>query len=121
MKILGIIPARIGSKGVRKKNIKLLNGKPLISYTYDYAKNSKQINRLIISTESKEIKEVCTRLGMDVPFLRPSTLSMDDSPTIDVVKHAIREMEKNGELYDAICLLQTTTPFRHKDLLNSAI
>ena len=121
MKILGIIPARIGSKGVKKKNIKLLNGKPLISYTYENAKNSKQINRLIVSTESKEIKKVCTRLGLDVPFLRPSALSMDDTPTIDVVKHAIKEMEKNGEYYGAICLLQTTTPFRDKNLIDSAI
>jgi N-acylneuraminate cytidylyltransferase len=120
-KILGLIPARGGSKGIPMKNIKLLNDKPLIFYTYDSVKESKLLTRTIVSTDNKIIKKICENLGMDVPFLRPSYLAKDDTPTYPVVFHALEMLEKMDEYYDIVCLLQPTVPFRNNNLIDSAI
>jgi CMP-N,N'-diacetyllegionaminic acid synthase len=120
-KILGLIPARGGSKGVPKKNIKLLNGYPLIWYTHQAAINSKLLYRTIVSTEDSEIKSICLNFEMDVPFDRPKSLATDQTPTIDVVLHALEKMELLGEYYDAVCLLQPTCPIRESDLIEKAI
>lgn len=121
MKILGLIPARGGSKGVPGKNIKLLCGKPLLAYTVDSSKQAKRLTRTILSTEDKEIAEVGRELGVDVPFLRPAELAKDDTPTFDVVLHALTELESQGEFYDAICLLQPTNPLRRAEDIDSCI
>lgn len=122
MKILGIIPVRGGSKGVPKKNIKLLNGKPLIQYTGDIALMSKELTRVIVSTDDDEIIKVATSIGLDVPFKRPKSLSEDKSPTLPVIQHALRYLEDNfNETYDAVCLLQVTTPFRTVEFVDRAI
>jgi CMP-N,N'-diacetyllegionaminic acid synthase len=121
MKILGIIPARGGSKGVPQKNIKNLNGKPLIWYTHQASKASKLLSRTIVSSEDKNILEVCNSLGMDVPFIRPQSLANDETPTIDVIFHALQKIENSREKYDAVCLLQVTTPFRTPQLIDDAI
>jgi CMP-N-acetylneuraminic acid synthetase len=121
MKILGIIPARGGSKGVKGKNIKNLAGSPLISYTIKEAMKSNLTN-VIVSTDDDEISKVARNFGADVPFKRPEDLSNDTAKSIDVAVHALIEFEKiKGISYDAIMLLQPTTPFRTFEDINSAI
>lgn len=121
MRILGIIPARGGSKGIPGKNVKLLAGKPLISYTIDSALASKGLAHCIVSTESPEIREFCLQAGVEVPFLRPATLAQDDTPTLPVVQHVLAYFQTRGIYYDAVCLLQPTTPFRQPGLIDAAI
>ena len=112
MKILGLINARGGSKGVPRKNIKLLCGKPLIEWTINQALKSKFINRLIVSTEDQEIANVSKKLGAEIPFLRPKILANDNSLQIDAIKHAVNFVEAEGDFYDFIVVLQPTTPLR---------
>lgn len=121
MNILGIIPARGGSKGVPRKNIKLLCGKPLLAYTVESAKQSKLLTRTILSTEDSEIAEVGRSLGVEVPFLRPKDLANDGSPTFDVVLHAVFELEAFGERFDAVCILQPTNPLRRGEDIDNCI
>lgn len=112
MKVLGIVPARGGSKGVPRKNIRLLCGKPLIAYTAESALNAKRLGRVILSTEDAEIADVGEKCGLDVPFIRPIELARDETPTISVVMHALKTLSETGEHYDAIFLLQPTNPLR---------
>jgi CMP-N,N'-diacetyllegionaminic acid synthase len=121
MKILGIIPARGGSKGVPNKNIKQLNGKPLIAYTAEVALKSRFLSKVIVSTDDEKIAEVARSLGLEVPFMRPSTLARDASPTLPVVKHALEFFKDKGESFDAVCLLQVTSPMRTFDLLEQCL
>jgi N-acylneuraminate cytidylyltransferase len=109
MKVLGIIPARGGSKGIPRKNIVDVNGKPLIAYTICEAKKSKYISRLILSSDDKEIISVANSWGCEAPFVRPKEIAQDDTPGIDLVLHAIRNLE---EKFDYIVLLQPTSPLR---------
>lgn len=111
-KILGIIPARGGSKGIPRKNIKKLCGKPLISYVFNAAIKCDLITELILTTDDFEIAEIGKSLGMEVPFIRPKELSNDTAKSIDVVKHAILEMERIKKTeFEYIILLQPTCPF----------
>jgi CMP-N,N'-diacetyllegionaminic acid synthase len=121
MRILAIIPARGGSKGVPGKNIKLLNGKPLLAYTSEIALQSKQLTQVIVSTEDEPIREAAKNLGIQVPFLRPMALAQDDTPTIDVIIQALQWYEKQHVFFDAVCLLQVTSPFRTLEFLDKAI
>ncbi|MGH9945859.1 MAG: cytidylyltransferase domain-containing protein [Pyrinomonadaceae bacterium] len=121
MRVLGIIPARGGSKGVPRKNIKELCGRPLLAYTAESAKNSKRLTRTILSTEDKEIADVGRAFGVDIPFIRPQELAQDDTPTFDVVLQAVNELESRGEFYDAICLLQPTNPLRRAEDIDRCI
>lgn len=121
MKILALIPARGGSKGVPGKNIKLLNGKSLLAYTAEVALKSTYFNEVIISTEDEKIIEVAKNLGIKVPFVRPMELAQDDTPTIDVIIHTLQWYENQNISFDAVCLLQVTTPFRTVEFLNKAI
>src|SRR6266516_4625509 len=111
-RVLGIITARGGSKGIPRKNIRLLGAKPLLQYTAEAAFGAKRLARVILSTEDEEIADVGRQCGLEVPFLRPSALARDDTPTLPVLQHAVRALEEGGESYDAICLLQPTNPFR---------
>ncbi len=120
-KIIALIPARGGSKGIKDKNIVLLKGKPLIQYSIDAAKNSKYIDRIIVSTDSKKIAEVAKSLGAEVPFLRPVELASDNSKTIEVVLHAVHWLEDNQSSYDALVLLQPTQPLRTSGDIDDAI
>ncbi len=117
-KILCVIPARAGSKGLPGKNIKKLLGKPLIAYSIEHARGSKYIDRTIVSTDSKKIAEVARNLGAEVPFLRPKRLAKDKSSTINVLLHAIDWMEKREKFaFDILVLLHVTTPLRNaKDI-----
>lgn len=120
-RVLGLIPARGDSKGVPRKNIKLLCGKPLLEYTVEAALASRLLSRVILSTDDREIAEVGLRCGLEVPFLRPSELAADDTPMLPVVQHAIRQMESLGESFEAICLLQPTNPLRRADEIDACI
>ncbi|ERI90774.1 putative N-acylneuraminate cytidylyltransferase [Clostridiales bacterium oral taxon 876 str. F0540] len=112
-KILAIIPARGGSKGLPRKNIKLLDGKPLISYTIEAAKQSRFIDRVIVSTDDLEIAQISKSCGAEVPFLRPDKLSGDNSSTVEALKHAVMWLRENeGYECDLICVLQCTSPLR---------
>jgi CMP-N,N'-diacetyllegionaminic acid synthase len=121
MKILAIIPARGGSKGVPGKNIKLLNGKPLLAYTSEIALQSKKLTEVIVSTEDDQIAAVAKSLGIKVPFIRPFTLAHDNTPTIDVIIDALQWYENQNIFFDAVCLLQVTSPFRTVEFLDKAI
>jgi CMP-N-acetylneuraminic acid synthetase len=112
MRTLGIIPARGGSKGVIRKNAKLLGGKPLVAYTIEAALATKSVTRLILSTDDESIARVGREWGVDAPFLRPAELATDQSPMLPVIQHAVRWLEEQGEQFDAVCLLQPTNPFR---------
>jgi len=117
MKILAIIPARGGSKGVPRKNIKLMNGKPLLAYTAEVALEAKDLfHKIIVSTEDEEIAEVAKVLGLEVPFLRPQEYASDHSASVELVRHAVLKLEElEGEKYDAVMLLQPTNPLRIKE------
>ena len=121
MRILGLITARGGSKGVPKKNIKLLNGKPLLAYTIEAAKKSKFITEIVLSSDDDEIIQTATNLGLNVPFKRPSELAQDTTSSIDVVAHALQFFESKGVFFDAVCLLQPTSPFRKEGFIDAAI
>lgn len=112
MKVLGLIPARGGSKGVPRKNIRLLNGKPLLAYTAETAIKARNLTRVILSTEDEEIAEIGKTLGLDVPFMRSPELARDTTPSFSVVMHAISTLQAQNEIYDAVCLLQPTNPLR---------
>jgi CMP-N,N'-diacetyllegionaminic acid synthase len=121
MKILGLIPARGGSKGVPRKNIRLLNGKPLLAYTAESALQSKTLTRVILTTEDAEIAEVGRNCGIDVPFMRPLELAQDSTPSLAVVQHAILNLQENGEDFDAVCLLQPTNPLRRAEDIDACV
>ena len=113
MNILGVITARGGSRGVPRKNIKSLGGKPLIAYTIEIAKKSNFFTNLIVSTNNEEIASICRTYGADVPFMQPNELAMDTSGHLEVMQYAIKFMEeKNGLIYDYAVILQPTSPFR---------
>lgn len=116
-KFLAIIPARGGSKGVPRKNIKMLAGKPLIAWTIEEAKKSKYIDTCVVSTEDEEIKTVAEEWGGKVPFMRPHELAQDDTPGIAPVLHAIQMMPG----YDFVVLLQVTSPLRKVEDIDGAI
>ncbi len=122
MNILAIVPARGGSKGIPRKNIKLLNGKPLLAYTVEVIKNSKLIDRAICSTDDDEIINIANNYGLDAPFKRPDELAQDDTPSILVLQHAVKKIY---ELYcyipEIIVNLQPTSPFRDKELIDNAL
>jgi len=119
--ILGVIPARGGSKGIKNKNLHNLNGKPLISFTIEAAKKSKLITDFIVSTDSLEIKKVSEVYGAEVPFIRPAHLSNDKALAVPTIQHAVLFAESNKEItYDYIVMLQPTAPLRtHEDIDNS--
>lgn len=121
MNVLGLIPARGGSKGVPGKNIRLLNGKPLLAYTAEAALNSKLLVRTILSTDDKKIARVGMELGIDTPFIRPKELATDITPTYPVIMHALEYFRCRGEEYDAVCLLQPVTPLRDSSVIDGCI
>lgn len=121
MKILGLIPARGGSKGVPKKNIKLLGRKPLIEYTIDSAKESILLSEIVVSTDDEEIAIAAEIYGCKPPFIRPAELAEDTSTSLEVVQHAIAFFESQNIFFDAVCLLQPTSPFRQKGSIDLAI
>lgn len=120
-KFLGIITARGGSKGIPRKNIAPLCGKPLIAYTIEAAKGSKLLDRCIVSTDDTEIADIAKKLGADVPFLRPENLATDKSLALDVLAHAIKTLAEQGERYDYVLMLQPTSPLRTPEDIDACI
>ena len=111
MKILCVIPARGGSKGIEKKNIRKINNKPLIAYTIESTLSSKLFDDVIVSTDDKEIAEISESYGAKVPFIRPSDLAQDDATSDQAILHAVLEMQKLGSEYDVVVLRDCTVPF----------
>ena len=120
-KVLALIPARGGSKGIKDKNIYPLCGKPLITYSIDCAKRSKYIDEITVSTDSEKIAEVAKEYGAYVPFLRPAELASDTAKSIDAVVHAIKWLEDHNEKFDILVLLQPTSPLRTVEDLDGAL
>jgi len=112
MRRIAIIPARSGSKGLRDKNIKLLNGKPLIAYSIEAAKASGLFDIVMVSTDSKEYADIARIWGADVPFLRSERLSTDGANSWDVVAEVLNRYEEEGQTFEAFALLQPTSPLR---------
>lgn len=122
MKILYLIPARAGSKGLPGKNVKILGDKQLIIHTIDFAlKNIKEGDELCISSNDEEVLNIAKRLGIAVPFVRPEELASDTASSYDVILHAIRYYEDNNKHFDLVLLLQPTSPFRSQDDFNALI
>lgn len=121
LRVLGIIPARGGSKGVPRKNLRNLAGKPLLEYTAEAALASTRLSRIILTTEDLEIAEAGRQCGIEVPFLRPESLARDDTPMLPVIRHAVKTLEDSGDRFDAICLLQPTNPLRRPEDLDNCI
>lgn len=117
-KILAVIPARGGSKGVPRKNIRALNGKPLIAWTIEQAAQSCYIDRVIVSSEDEEICQVAKQSGAEIPFVRPAELASDTASGVDVLCHAV---ENAGADYDYVVLLQPTSPLRESTDIDAAI
>lgn len=118
---LAVIPARGGSKGIPKKNIVYINGKPLIQFTIDEAKKSNYLDRIIVSTDDPEIARIAKNCGADVPFIRPVEISGDNSKTIDTIIHVKNKLEERGERYDYFVVLQPTQPLRKSWHIDEAI
>ena len=119
--VLIIIPARGGSKGILRKNIKPLNGKPLIYYAIDTARVITADENICVSTDDMEIKSVVEAYGLKVPFLRPEELSTDTAGTYEVLLHALDFYKKQGKQYRTVLLLQTTSPFRTAEHVKEAL
>lgn len=120
MKVLIVIPARGGSKGIPYKNIKPLNGKPLICYTIDVARQFTADENICVSTDDDEIIKVVEDYGLKVLFKRPDYLATDTCGSNDVIQHAYQFYEQRNRHYDAILLLQPTSPFRKVEFLKEA-
>lgn len=116
--VLAIIPARGGSKGVPRKNIRDVAGKPLIAWTIEEARKSSYLDRIVVSTDDREIADISIRYGAEVPFLRPPELAQDDTPGIAPVLHLMRTIRQP---YDLVVLLQPTSPLRSFDDIDRAI
>jgi CMP-N,N'-diacetyllegionaminic acid synthase len=121
-KILAVIPARGGSKGLPRKNILKINGCPLIEYTINAALEANGLTDVVVSTDDSEIAEISKALGAQVPFMRPGELASDMSQSAPVVVHAMKEMEEiKGYRYHAIMMLQPTSPLRTSDHIEKAL
>jgi CMP-N-acetylneuraminic acid synthetase len=120
--VLGIIPARGGSKGIPGKNVRLLSGQPLIAYTFEAARASRRLTRTILSTDSPEIADAGRRAGVEVPFLRPAELAGDDTPMALVIRHALDWlMREEGYQPGIVTLLQPTAPLRQAQHVDAAL
>ncbi|WP_456277639.1 acylneuraminate cytidylyltransferase family protein [Bacillus sp. AK128] len=116
-KILAIVPARGGSKGILRKNLSIISDKPLLAWTIEEAKKSKYIDRLILSSEDSEIIQVAAKYGCEVPFTRPTELARDDTPGVSPILHAIMELPS----YDYVMMLQPTSPLRTVEDIDGCI
>ncbi len=121
MRDLGLIPARGGSKGVPRKNIRMLGGKPLLQYTAETARAARLLDRVVLSTDDEEIAEIGRGCMLEVPFMRPPELAADATPSLLVVKHALEWLANRGDVFEAVCLLQPTHPFRRAGDIDACI
>ena len=120
-KVLALVPARKGSKGLPGKNLKLLFNKPLIAWSINTALKSKYVDDVVVSTDCNEISDISGQFGAEVPFIRPEHLCTDEAKSSDVVLHALEWLEKRNRIYDIIVLLEPTSPLREIDDIDGAI
>lgn len=121
MNVVGMIPARGGSKGLPGKNLAPLLGRPLLAWTAQESLAAARLKQVILSTDCSRIAEVGRTLGLAVPFLRPAKLAEDETPTLPVLQHAVRFLERQGELIDAVFILQPTNPLRTAADIDGAV
>ena len=121
MNVLGVIPARGGSKGIPNKNLSMLCGRPLLAYTADAVNASKTLTRTIVSTDDDRIAECARSLGLDVPFMRPASLAADEAPMLPVLQHAVETLRADGFETDIVVLLQPTSPLRRAEHIDAAV
>lgn len=121
IRVLGLIPARGGSKGIPQKNIKLLNGKPLIEWSAEALLKSKLIDTCMCSTDDKEIAKIVENLGVDIPFIRPKKLAEDDSLVVDVIIHALDFFNKKNITFSHVMLVQPTNPTIKSSDIDNAV
>lgn len=122
MRIVTVIPARSGSKSIPKKNIRHLNGKPLLAYSIEYSLKCELIDKTIVSTDSEEIGQIAKDYGAEVPFIRPSELATDDTPDYPVFRHALDFLENYiNDTIDIIILLRPTSPLRPPGLIERGV
>lgn len=119
--VLGIVPARGGSKGVPAKNVRPLAGRTLLDYTAEAARASGVIDRLIVTTDAREIAEAARAAGLEVPFMRPAMLAADDTPMLPVLQHALAELARQGDVPEIVVLLQPTSPLRRPEHIRDAV
>ena len=119
--VLGLRPCRGGSKGIRRKNVQPVAGKPLLAHTVQASLAADAIDRTVVSTDDAEIAEVAREAGADVPFDRPGELATDEAPIEPVIEHAIEQVSGDGEQYDTLVLLQATSPLRTADDVDTAM
>jgi len=119
--VLGLVPARGGSKGVPGKNVRPLAGHTLLEYTSRAARESGVLDRVILSTDVPEIADAGRCAGLEVPFMRPASLAADDTPMLPVIEHALAETAKHGWVPSIIVLLQPTSPLRRPDHIRDAV
>ena len=120
-RILGLIPARGGSKGIPRKNLFPIMGKPLLEFTVDAAHNSRYITQTMLSSEDQEIIDFARKLGVDCRYKRPKHLATDQAVTIDAVFDVLDWLEERGELPDIVVLLQPTSPLRDEEVIDQAL
>lgn len=120
MKTVALIPARSGSKRLPDKNIRLLNGHPLLAYTVSSALESGVFDKVVFSTDSEQYGAIAAHYGADIPFIRPSSIAGDVSPDIEWVTHALNWLEESGESYDCFSILRPTSPFRLPETIQRA-
>ena len=120
-KIIAIIPARSGSKRLINKNKRLINGKPLISWTIESALSSKLLDEIFVSTDSNRIKNISIKYGLKIPFMRPSIYAKDNSPTYQAIIHTLNKFNSLGKKFDYLVLLEPTSPLRKKNDIDRAI
>lgn len=120
-RVLALVPARGGSKGIPGKNIRPLAGKPLIAWSIEHGLESRYIDRVVVSTDDVRIARIAKKHGADVPFLRPARLATDKAATMDVVLHALKTLQGAGDEYDFLVLLEPTSPLREAADLDRAI
>ena len=121
MQVLGVIPARGGSKGIPNKNLALVGGRPLLAYTADAVKQSTRLTRTIVSTDDERVADCARSLGLEVPFMRPSWLAADDTPMLPVLQHALETLKSEGFEADIVVLLQPTSPLRRGEHIDAAV
>lgn len=117
MRIVSIIPARSGSKSLPKKNILLLNDKPMLCHSVAYSLQCTAVEQTVVSTDSKEISDIAQHCGASVPFIRPTEFAQDDTPDYPVLRHALDYFESKGEIFDLYLILRPTSPFRPVNLI----
>lgn len=121
MRVLGLINARGGSKGILRKNVKPLAGKPLIAWSIEAGRAARRLSRLVVSTEDEEIAAIARQFGAEVPFMRPPDLAADRALQIDAIRHALETLRDAGDSFDAVAVLQPTCPLRRPQDIDGAL